>query len=139
MVSGFVCVRDRAERSSLADGRRDGLVSPTKIPPAPLRSSRQIGRVLKTGTRRTGAYLSAHALDSSESSPKVAVVAGRRTGGAVGRNRAKRRLRAAIRAVGLPAGADFVVLAKPSAKSASFQDLQEELKVLVADAARRQA
>jgi ribonuclease P protein component len=52
--------------------------------------------------------------------PRVAVVAGRRVGTAVCRNRAKRRLRAILQSEGVPAGLDIVLVAKPLAVSAPF-------------------
>ena len=39
------------------------------------------------------------------------------------RNRAKRRLREAIRAVGLPAGYDFVLIAGPTVSEVPFETL----------------
>jgi ribonuclease P protein component len=64
---------------------------------------------------------------------RVAVVAGRRVGGAVTRNRAKRRLRACIAAAGVPTGLDVVVSAKAGADVVPGPVLQDE----VADALRR--
>jgi ribonuclease P protein component len=51
------------------------------------------------------------------------VVAGKRTGNAVQRNRIKRRLRAAIEITGLPAGSDFVLLAGPEVATVKFDTL----------------
>jgi ribonuclease P protein component len=50
-------------------------------------------------------------------------VAGKRVGGAVRRNRAKRRIRAALREVGLPQGQDVIVIAGPAVPDAPFQKL----------------
>ena len=50
-------------------------------------------------------------------------MAGKRVGNAVRRNRAKRRLRAALREVGLPQGEDLIVLAGPTVPAVSFQKL----------------
>jgi ribonuclease P protein component len=51
------------------------------------------------------------------------VVAGRKLGGAVVRNRAKRRLRAALRTLALPAGVDLVVIGRPAAVTTPFAEL----------------
>lgn len=51
---------------------------------------------------------------------RVTVVAGRRLGNAVTRNRAKRRLRAAVAETALPPGFDFVVTARPEALTADY-------------------
>jgi len=52
---------------------------------------------------------------------RVAVVAGRRVGGSVQRNRAKRRLRAALAEVqDLPTGEDVAVVAGPEVLTVAF-------------------
>ncbi len=52
-----------------------------------------------------------------------------RVGGAVGRNRIKRRLRAAFRAAG-PTGVDVLVRAEATAQTAPFQELEEMFRRL---------
>ena len=61
--------------------------------------------------------------------PRVGFTVGRVLGGAVVRNRMKRRLREAVRLQGLPAGApvDVVINPKKSLLSAAFADLQKEM------------
>lgn len=54
---------------------------------------------------------------------RVGLAVGRRAGGAVVRNRVKRRLRAAAAEAGLPSGADYVVMAAASAASVPFDAL----------------
>jgi ribonuclease P protein component len=68
---------------------------------------------------------------------RVAVVAGRRVGKAVVRNRAKRRLRACLRQIDLPRGLDLVVTAKAGADTVPVAVLSEELTTSVAGATRR--
>ena len=55
--------------------------------------------------------------------PQVGVVAGRRVGGAVRRNRAKRRLRAAISEVDLADGMAYIVIAGPEVPEVDFRQL----------------
>lgn len=55
--------------------------------------------------------------------PRVGVVAGRRVGGAVVRNRAKRRLREALARVELADGTAYVVVASPEVAEAAFDDI----------------
>lgn len=71
-----------------------------------------------------------HALPrASASEPHVAIVASRRVGSAVRRNRAKRRLRAAARAARLPA-CELVVDARSGALDAPFDTLRRDLERL---------
>lgn len=64
----------------------------------------------------------------------MGVVAGKRVGGAVVRNRVKRRLREALRRelARIPAGWDLVCDAKPPAAEATTAALAAELRVLLA-------
>ena len=61
--------------------------------------------------------------------PRVAFVAGKGVGNAVRRNRAKRRLRAAMARIRLRDGLTYVVIARRGAVDAPFQSLVEWLAV----------
>lgn len=69
-------------------------------------------------------------------SGKVAFVAGRRVGGAVVRNRARRVLRAAWQQLAPRAGGDqdVVLVARAAIRGAKTQDLVTELDELLSDA-----
>ncbi|MBI2886531.1 MAG: ribonuclease P protein component [Chloroflexi bacterium] len=54
-------------------------------------------------------------------------VASKHLGGAVVRNRFKRRMREIVRLAGIRAGFDIVVIARPPAALSSYQVLREEL------------
>lgn len=56
---------------------------------------------------------------------QVGVVAGRRVGGAVVRNRAKRRVRSALAATGVPSGVACIVVASTDVVDAPFDRLVE--------------
>lgn len=71
------------------------------------------------------------ALLAEDPQPQRAVVASRKVGGAVARNRAKRRLREAIRAACVPADIDLVVVARTTALSAPMPQLVAEVSDLV--------
>jgi len=65
------------------------------------------------------------------------VSASRAVGSAVVRNRAKRRLRAALRERTLPTGVDVVVVAHPSAVTAPWVTVRHELDALTTRALER--
>ncbi len=83
---------------------------------------RYTGEILVLYYRRTGGLL------------RVGVTAGRRIGGAVRRNRAKRRLREALRQLEgrLCAPGDLVLVARPPAGTAPFGALVAEMTSLCA-------
>ncbi|MDE0138723.1 MAG: ribonuclease P protein component [bacterium] len=60
--------------------------------------------------------------------PRIGLVVGRRVGGAVVRNRAKRRLRAALREVTLAEATDYVLIATPAVATAPFQELRKWIR-----------
>lgn len=61
--------------------------------------------------------------EAGEGPPRVGVVAGRRVGNAVRRNRAKRRLREAVARVPLVPGTTYVLVAAPEVVDAPFDRL----------------
>ncbi len=58
---------------------------------------------------------------------RVGFAVGRPVGGAVVRNRVKRRLREIVRALPLARGHDIVVAARPASRTASFEELHDAL------------
>jgi len=79
--------------------------------------------VRKVGTRRRAGGIIIFAAGGEAEPPRVAFVAGRSVGNAVRRNRAKRRLREALRLVAVPGGKDYVVVATPAVVDAPFETL----------------
>lgn len=79
--------------------------------------------VLRRGRRirRGGITLVSHRRDGGP--PRIGLVVSRRVGGAVVRNRAKRRLRAALGQVTLAEATDYVVVATPAVTTAPFEEL----------------
>lgn len=69
------------------------------------------------------------AIRTGGESPQVAVVASRRVGGAVDRNRARRRLRAALEPLvrSVPGDVAAVVAATPETNHMNFQELGESV------------
>jgi ribonuclease P protein component len=96
-------------------------VSPLK--PVSLRSSASFRTVLATGRRRRVGDLVIVRAVGQPGNVRYGLVTGRRIGSAVVRNRAKRRLREAIRTAGLPEGYDFVVIAGATVAQVPFSTL----------------
>jgi len=96
-------------------------VSPPK--PVSLRSAASFRAVLATGRRRRAGDLVIVRAVGQPGNVRFGLVTGRRIGSAVVRNRAKRRLREAIREAGLPAGYDFVVIAGQTVPTVPFTTL----------------
>jgi ribonuclease P protein component len=103
-----------------------------------------ITAVLRGRRQRAGRLVVAHAAlrpDDDADRARVAVIASRRVGGAVQRNRAKRLLREAVRLLPLRPGVDLVLVARPACAPARFEavraevaELSRDLDVLVATA-----
>jgi ribonuclease P protein component len=93
-----------------------------------------------TGPASQGSLVVVRAVRRDDEGPaRVAVVAGRKLGGAVRRNRAKRRLRAAVDQRRLPDGLDFVLIARPEVVAAPFAALVTEVERVAARAAKQAA
>ena len=72
-----------------------------------------------------------HAIDRGDGLPaRVAVIASRRVGGAVQRNRAKRLLREAARHLPLQSGTDVVLVARARCARSTLDEVFEELSGL---------
>jgi ribonuclease P protein component len=101
-----------------------------------LRSSGDIQRVRRTGKSFAHPLLVLVAARSPESGKRLAVTAGKRVGGAVERNRARRRIREAVRPLvgSLAEGWDLVLVARSGATSAPFGELAEAVRGLLARA-----
>lgn len=101
-----------------------------------LRRSADFERVYAARRVRRGRFLVLHACPNGLAAVRVGVVAGRRHGGAVLRNRLKRRLRAAFRLAlpNLPDGHDYVLLPQPDA-GGSMAELCAEMERLAGEPA----
>lgn len=95
---------------------------------ARLRRGEDIARVRSLGMSRNGSLFSLRALSTDQRAVRVAVAASRAVGGAVERNRARRRVREAVRVALLPreprSGADLFLLARPGALTATGAELR---------------
>lgn len=109
------------------------------MPSQTLSSRSAIRAVYATRHVAHGTCMSARALarpdpgdPSDPTAGRATVVASRRVGTAVDRNRAKRRLRAVLRSEGVPERLDLVLAAKPAVLAADFQTLLKEYRALCA-------
>ena len=98
-----------------------------------LLNSRDFRKVREKGKSSQGRLLRLGVLRDSNTKPaRIGLITSKRVGGAVDRNKTRRRLREMIRAV-LPSiapGLDVVVVAKSPAASASFDELRAEWLIL---------
>lgn len=98
-------------------------------------------RIVRTGRRRRGALVLAYARPGDEAGPlRMGVIVAKNVGGAVVRNRVRRR----IKAIGWQLahevrGLDVVVRALPPAAVAPFADLEREVGAAVRALAAREA
>lgn len=76
--------------------------------------------------------LYAFARDDAEPEPRLGLAVSRQVGGAVERNRVKRRLRAAFDEIGFPVGQDYVLVARAglaeTAEARGFPWLVDEVR-----------
>ena len=103
------CGRAPGEPSSSAAARRNGAASLPR-PYRSLRRSIDIRSVRRSGVRRRADGVTVVVAPGVPGAPRVAFIAGRDVGGAVRRNRVKRRLREAVALAPLAAGHDYVVV-----------------------------
>jgi len=96
-----------------------------------LKSSREIDRVFRSGSRAGGRLLTLLSVESPEmvgGAGRIAVVAGKKVGGAAARNRAKRVLREAVRRANGPWGKhDVVLIAGPAIGVAQAEEIDAAL------------
>lgn len=101
-----------------------------------LASEREFRRVYREGARRSSALVVIRYAPGGNRAVRLGVAVGRRFGGAVRRNRLRRRLREAARALvdRIVPGTDIVVAPKQPAAAASFAALRQSMEEALAAA-----
>lgn len=105
-----------------------------------MRRSEEYARTIRAGARAGRETLVVHcAVDTPHLDPHVGFVVSKGVGGAVVRNRVRRRLRGAVleQQDRIPAGTDVVVRALPPAAGATYARLSEDLRSALGSALRR--
>lgn len=98
-----------------------------------LRRPDDVRRALRRGRSRAGSQMAVHVLErpeGEEPGTRLTVVASRRVGGAVQRNRAKRLLREAARARRWRGGLDVVLIARERCARSNVHRVGRELTEL---------
>jgi ribonuclease P protein component len=94
-----------------------------------LRAGGDIGAVLRARHQRAGRLAVVHIRRRDDDGrARVAVMASRRVGGAVQRNRAKRLLREAARHVPFAPGSDVVLVARAACAASRFGAVHDEVR-----------
>jgi len=111
--------------SSDAGARAAAVSRPEKRPFASLRGRGEFRRLWREGRRRRVGEVTVLTAGGGPTSPRVGVLARKAVGGAVQRNRAKRRLREAVARVSLRGDRDYLVIAGAGVLDAPFRALVE--------------
>jgi ribonuclease P protein component len=98
-----------------------------------LRSRKDFARLAAHGRTRTDRLLVVHYVANAGQHDRFGIATGRRLGGAVVRNRVRRRIREILRATrqGGVQGWDILVVARPASTAASFDELRAALERLL--------
>ena len=97
----------------------------------PLRGDDSFTAVFRGGRRQDGSLIAVRALPNERPEIRIGFNIAKKTGGAVDRNRIRRRLRHILRQLGPVPGYDLVLIANPRTPSAPYSQLKSETESLL--------
>ncbi|MFA5366851.1 MAG: ribonuclease P protein component [Dehalococcoidia bacterium] len=101
---------------------------------ARLKGKKEFDTVFTEGRSWANNFVVIRAVPNSSGVNRYGIVAGRRLGGAVVRNKAKRRLRAAVSEIAIREGWDIVLVARKAAVETDYHTLEKAVRDLFARA-----
>lgn len=119
----LVCGRAAAAPSLPGAAKRAGSASRRSKKFVSLRGRDDFGRLYRQGSRFRGQGVVVLTLDGPSALPRVGIVAGRKVGNSVSRNRVKRRLREAAAQAELESGTDYILIAEPNCAQTPIDEL----------------
>lgn len=87
--------------------------------------------MFRRGRAYYGTWVAVRVLRNALDISRLGLVVGKKVGGAVERNRAKRRIRQIVGIRALTPGWDLVVIARSGIQSAEYRDVERELRELL--------
>lgn len=96
-----------------------------------LTTGEQYASVFRRGRAYYGTIVAVRVLPNELDRSRLGLVVGKKVGGAVQRNRAKRRIRQIVSIRALTPGWDIVVIARAGIQRAEYRDLERELQLLL--------
>lgn len=96
-----------------------------------LTTGEQFADVFRRGRAYYGTVVAVRVLSNALDISRLGLVVGKKVGGAVERNRAKRRIRQIVGIRALTPGWDLVVIARSGIQSAEYRDVERELRQLL--------
>ncbi|HET9200942.1 MAG TPA: ribonuclease P protein component [Dehalococcoidia bacterium] len=97
----------------------------------PLRGDDSFTAVFRRGRRQDGSFIAVRALPNERPEIRVGFNIAKKMGGAVDRNRVRRRLRHILKQLDPVAGYDLVLIANQRTRSAPYSQLKSETESLL--------